>query len=571
MSYSDIEKSLGIKNFRKEYLGQVQSLSSFAPIDPVIEPLSNASTFNTRFKKLQEAMRHCFNAAGDIAIRDKRYLETFLAGYTNPLVTASYQYETPNVYKNVPTFNVSGVPIQFPEDRIVYNVANLGELNYTNCYHWVFKNGVLLEQTDYDIINTAYGVKCFVKASIVAANDAINIVVNRIYNLNPNSTSVQVSTGGLNSSFIVPVTSFGTFYHTKYLRVYVQRGTDPRTSYLEIPRANYTTEINTTGTSVKVDVRDWNLNPGEQIHIMNTVYWWKYEVTGNTGTDFSNEVELSELLEGGTYRPVPFMSIHDFDVFFNGHHLRPGVHYTIIKGGNEFSPYKLKLLFNPDQMTDYSWRIYKNESVAQDADFLFISEDTMDPKGLIETHAAATLPLMPRLGHCFLGDKYVSNQRLTQHSRRIMSVDNPETTDSFYYCLRVVSSLDIDNVLSFVNDNISEFDMITTWLGSDFITDKLRLNLDDVVDDPLKHGFTDSFTGGVWEHYDVLTAAVEQFRVIHDAYLANELDRELTIDPNTAFEQPYPVNIVDDMLVLDSTMLQSEIMILDANTYFVQP
>lgn len=569
MSYSDVETSLGIKNFRREYMGLVQASSVILPIDPTLEPLTDPKTFNTRFKRLGDAMRQCFSAAGDIAIRDKRYLETFLTGYANPIITVKQSYPDPYLYQNIPNFNTNGTPITFPENRVVYNVAGSSDLNFAAIYHWVFKNGILMNISDYSILNTAYGVKCFIKASLISANDKISIVINRIFNTSTAATTKSIGVGATNTTLIVPVSTLGTFYHHKYIKLFVKRGNDPKRSFIEIPRVNYSTEIDTTGGSIKVDIRNYQLNAGEVVHIMNAVYWWKYEAEGNTGLNFVNEVELSEKqADNVTYRPVPFLSVHDFDVFFNGRHLRAGKHYTIIKGGNEFSPFKIKLLFNPAPNEAYSLRIYKNEAVAEDKDFVYLNEDNIDDKGLVVAPDVTTLPLMSRLGHCFLADRHVSNEDLENKHRRMLIVKNATTRSSFEYRLRIVSSLDIENVLNFANSNLSEFDMVAEWFGMDEIKTRLKVTLPLIVVDPNIFNFENTFVGSGWEHYDVLTAAVEQFRVIADAYLNDSLARTLIIDTNIFNLPDYPMNIVGNMMLLDSNMLQSNVMVLDSNVFF---
>ena len=70
------ETILGVGNFRRDLVGLVNEVAAMPLIDPRVESLSDPDTFNSRFKALALGLRHSFNAAGDVAIRDRRYLDT---------------------------------------------------------------------------------------------------------------------------------------------------------------------------------------------------------------------------------------------------------------------------------------------------------------------------------------------------------------------------------------------------------------------------------------------------------------------------------------------------------------
>ena len=110
-----LETSLGQNNFRREYTGTVNTLTQIPSINPTLESLSDPKTFNTRFKQLSESIKFAYNAVGDIAIRDKRYLETFITGYTNPFISQSFKLPNPELQKNVNIYDPNGNPITFPE------------------------------------------------------------------------------------------------------------------------------------------------------------------------------------------------------------------------------------------------------------------------------------------------------------------------------------------------------------------------------------------------------------------------------------------------------------------------
>ena len=565
MSYSQEETQFGIKNFRREYQSLVQSLSNLAPLTN-LDNLNSPEVFNSRFKQLTAAIRHCFNAAGDIAIRDKRYLETFLSGYVNPIVSQVHTGVDVTAYTNFPAYNVNGSAITFPENRVMYNVSSLGELNNAACYVWVFVNGLKIDEALYTVMNTAYGVKCFIKSTAVTSTSEVNIVVNRIFNTSKDAAKITVAANATNSSFLIPVSQLGTFYHQKYLKVFVKRGNDPKLSYIEIPTANLTTEIDTTGTTVKVNVRNFPLVKNEVLHILNTVYYWKYSNTINLSA--SNEVELTELQDDGSYRPVPFSSIYDFDVFFNGMKLAPGTDFTIIKGGNDFSAFKLKLLFSKTATTLDRIDIFKNEAVVEDKDFIYVLNPDIGTHGILTSSSMTTLPMSKNLGQCYIAGKRVPYTKLDVKHKRFMTLNGVKGNKDVEYSLRIVSSLDIENVLNFLNTTTSEVDLVAEWIGFDTIVAKIKATMSPIVIDA-NYNKTFRLTYPTFIFFDVNSAAIEQFRAVAAAYMSGRIAGNLVIDMNQLTNPNYlPMNAISQMLVLDSNITQYTALLLDPNVLF---
>ena len=582
--YNETETALGIQNFRREWMGNVYSLSNLPNIDNISEKMSDPATFNKRFSQLGQAIRHCFNATGDIAIRDKRYLETFFSNYVNPIITKSYKHPITSQHLATKNWDYNGVPVTFAEPRVEYNVDAIGKLEFTACYTWVFVNGVLMDEDAFTIMNTAYGVKCYIKASFVPDNAEVNIAVNRIFNQSTKYVTYTVPKDSDTSqdAILIPVSNLGTFYHHKYVQVYVYRNWSEISNstdfyYKLLPRDTYQTSINVTGDTVKIDIQNFKLKQGEKLFIFNSVYYWNYNNVSKDGSGWTNEIDLTIKDSGNITRPIPFCSVEDFDVFFNGYRLTPGIHWTLLRGGNELAPYRIKLLLNQKDTTKpFSVRIWHNESVVDDDDVILIRDANLQRQGLITSKSVDAVPLMPSIGHYWLNDRGINNKYLRKRHRQVMSlkVENTDVINSLSnseFCTRIVQTPALESVLNFVVDNYSEFDIVAEWIGLDTITSSLYADLPDVVTDSTSVGVIDVFNGRGWEFYDTVTAAVEQFRLILRYYQDNHVSSAIVLDANySPDETTYPMNLLGKLLVLDSNMAQSEVLVLDTNAFFVK-
>lgn len=571
-SNSTADSLLGIKNFRKEYAGLMRASTNFAPINPNTEPLTDAGTYNGRFKSLSDGIRHCFNAVGDIAIRDKRYLESFLAGYVNPMISVERSYANPAAYQNYPTFNMNGQPVTFPEDRIMYDVSSLGEIDTNNCYVWVFKNGLLMWHEDYTMVNTAYGIKCFIKSSKIAANDKINVSVNRIYNTEGKYYTLPIASSGSGRTVTIPVSNLSTFYHPKYLRLMVKRGTHAKLSFIEIPTTKYTTEIDVTGTTLKIIIFDFPISAGEKLIVYNTIHWWKKEVkaVAPANGSFDTFVETTNYVAATSdYHPVPYSSDHDFDVFFNGYHLILNRHYAIVRGGDGATVQGIKLFFIPAAGVEYTMQIYKNEASTGNADLVYATQETMNNKGVITVNDTS-IPVMANLGHCFLADRYVIGTRLTTHHRKVFTIDESNTLDSFEYRARLVSGLDIDNVMYTIGDRLSESDMISSWMGFNAVVSNIAGDRP-LVNDLGILGFSGTYRpNNAWTILDASAHVLEKFNNVRVMHINGIAPGDMLIDSNLLIsEHPAPLsNILDSDIVLDLNVeAYTEIMI-DSNAVF---
>lgn len=576
---SATQTQLGVKNFKREFHGIAFPLSQILPIDPKIEGLDDPKTFNDRFNQLGEAVRYSIYAAADIAIRDKRYLETFLSNYTNPIASVYQEIDVATNHLARPNWEDNGLAIEFPQDdpRVEVNIDALSRLNLSSVFFWVFINGVLLDEDKYDVFNTAYGVKAYIKREFVNDGDSVSIQVNRIYNQTGKYVRTKVKTTGKEHLIFIPTSDLGNFYHHKYISVYVKREKYGKTYYQRIPENKYHRATDVTGKSIKLDIFDFQMAKDEELLIFNNVNYWYKHLSSKKGDKYTNEISIVQELADRSTIPVPFSTVEDFDVFFNNYHLTAGKHFTLIKGGNEFAEYRIKLLSQAKEVLeggenteDFDIKIFKNEAVAEDMDVVIIREDKMQNQGLIRvTDEIRVLPLCPRLGQNFLAGRLVSNRLFDSKNRHIMALDVSKvgTLNDFEHRTRVVSTLDLDAILETTVENLSEFDIVTEYIGMDNITGVIYKDLPRVKLDPSIKTVEELFPSFEW--YEKETAAVEQLRVITDYYYRNHENKDLLLDGNKLTEEHgYPIEIINKLLVLDSNMKQSKVYVLDTNHYF---
>lgn len=477
------EVALGIKNFRREYTSNVHSLVKVQPIDPIIESLTSPNTFNTRFAQLGDAIRHCYNAAGDIAIRDKRYLETFLTGYTNPVISQSFKYEVARTYTDNNAYHPNGTPITFPEPRVMYSLTRTGQLSAVGVYTWVFKNGILLTDDKFTLYNTAYGVKCFIKATEIQDGDEVTVSINRHFNISGKHTKkFNISIPINNASYVIPVTDFGTFYHTRYLRVMVKRAG----RYFTVPELNLLRDMDVTGNTVLVEIHNYPLLAGDVVYISNSVYTFYRELDYNrdaTNPTTLPDFELKET-KNGVVEPIPFMLAQDFDIFLNGYKLTPEVHYGVIDNCNTASEghsvirFFFNILPSINGDTQVKLRIFKNESSGYWDGCNFAYQTKLDTSGLLlRKWSSNQLPFMTRIGHGTSNGRYQINDNLSTKSHNILQL-NPEVglLKDFTFQSRTIYTYDIEEVINFAKRNLSEFDITTEILGEPEMFKRLKDN-----------------------------------------------------------------------------------------------
>ncbi|BDH16520.1 MAG: hypothetical protein [Bacteriophage sp.] len=470
------ESILGIKNFKNEYTSIVQSLSDITPINPVTENMNDPSTFNTRFLQLAQGIRHSFNAAGEIAIRDKKYLETFLSGYTNPIVANTIKITNINFvsYDNNSAFDINGNLIRFAENKVMLNISILGQLNVNASFIQVFINGKLAEPTEYDVYNTSYGIKCFVDKSSLSVGSTVSVTINRKYNINTitnSMKSVTIANNVSSASYVFPTNSFGTWYHTDYLKVYVKRNG----VFSIIPKNNLILETDVAGGNVKVSVTNYNLLINDQLYIFNTLFWWEYNYKGAINT-----VPTSIILKDSTSNlPIPFLSSYDFDIYLDGLHLVPEVHYTVIESGTTEGFPVLKLFLDDAGVNSTKpSRLYitKNESCPK-ATLDAVYVETLDNNyNLLMKSKNSLIPFMSDLGSTYAAGYYIPNQDLRVLQRETLYLTTNTKKRDLYNQTRIVYTYDIKNIIENAKNSVNEYEQIINLIGRDNFLNYLAEN-----------------------------------------------------------------------------------------------
>jgi hypothetical protein len=382
-------------------------------------------------------------------------------------------------------YEPNGTPITFPETRVMYSLSRTGQLNFTSVYSWVFKNGVLLDPSKYTIINTSYGVKCFIKATEIADGDEVTVAINRYFNLSDkNGVKYNIVNPVNNVSYVIPVTEFGVFYHTRYLRVMVKRAG----RFFTVPEFNILRDMDLTGNTVLVEIHNYPLLSGDEIHINNAINKWEKNITFNrhsTNNLRLPDIELKEsklILGSPTEVPVAYMLSTDFDIFANGYKLTPEIHFSIVENAptstKGFSVIRFLFEMLPISNSDdkVEIKIFKNESSGYWDGRNFAYRQNLDASGLLlRKWSSSKLPFMARIGHTHSNGRYQPNESVAVKSHNIIQF-NPEIglLKDFTFQSRTIYTYDIEEVVDFNKNNLNEFDIVTEILGETEMFNRLK-------------------------------------------------------------------------------------------------
>lgn len=469
-------------NFRKDLVGRAYELSKYSAIDGTIEKLSNPTTFNTRFKKIQESVISVVEAMADLASRDKKYLQTFFQGYANPIYTRTYKYSSKLAYLVTSYFSSNGTPVSFNEARIFYDYDDYGNLDTNDSYVYIFKNGILLDSANYEVYNTAYGLKGFIKSSAVLDNDEITIVINKKYNPTIKTFNKPITAAGTTTSFSVSVidtVNLGIFYNTKYITLYIKK--IGASNYIRIPKTNYTIAMDVTGNNLNISVQSYTLAVGDQILVTNTTSFWEYNSTITTlNTDCCVHPYFD--LKSNSI-PVPFESAYDFDVFYDNLKLIPEVHFNIAYSASPNVCDRLVLNFDVPGNQLHTVKIVKNEPAIVD-DFISIYKEELNEKGLEEFATDFKFPIMSKLGYCYINGRFVDNSHLKTRHRSLLEVTDVNVRTDFHYINKIVFNKEFDDILTNLESIPSEMDLVVEYMGLSNVITNLYSSLPVITDIP---------------------------------------------------------------------------------------
>ena len=549
-----LDFALGVDNFRREYTGQVNILTRIPPLSPIIDDLTKPEPFNKRFKQLSEAIKYAWNAVGDIAIRDKRYLETFLTGYANPFVTQSFKLADPSLRKNVNIYDPNGTPITFPEDRIAYTLDYTGSVTFTSVFDWVFIDGVLAPKDQYTIINTAYGLRCFIKAQFIKPNTEVTVVLNRIFNTTKKyMTAINVTTPASTFSGLFPVDTFGTFYDIRYMKVYKENSS----GIVTIPDKNVKFELDVTGNTLRMDISGYPMVAGDKLVVGNCITPSVIEKTVDAVT-IRERIALSFMAGLAFYK-----SALDFDVFLDGYKLIPHKHFSVIEDGDSAMTRSSYLVLNCDVkvniVKEFKLQIFKNESVGYRDGADIAEQDELDCSFLyVRPVSTSKLPFMTRIGHATTGGRYMPNNGVEALQRSVLKVDRQRNQrKEFTFQSRVVRTTDITAVMDHCQRNLSEFDLALAAVGETQVLENYRA-ANPCVDDenPLDKTIEETFEQ--WLTWPIQQSQGDISNLDDVMKKRTDKTKTLVLDANS----PEALQIQDDLVVFFNSGL-----VIDANCY----
>ena len=458
-------------NFRRDLASKVNEFSKLIDIDNKSEKITDPKTFNIRFRTLSHSMRSLFEALSDLASRDKKYLQSFFLGYVNPVYVKSYTYTNKSAYVQNSAFQNNGIPVNFAETRIYYDHNSYSNLVENDAYPLVFKNGKLLYETNWDVYNTASGLRLFVKDTAVSNNDTITLVISKKFNTVINGWNFvnNINRISYSTTFQLTYENVGNFYHKKYLKLYLKLS--GKTYYSEVDPANYTIDIDVTGTNLSLVVNQ-QLNVGDRLQLLNTTTFWSKITTFTTTSDSCCTNPTIPLISDSGL-PVPFQSNRDFDVYYDNIKLLPDKHYKIIRSISSSNPDEIAFLFDVPSSQSHTVRIYKNEPYFPN-DSVLIEKSTLDLKGLEQYNPNALIPLMPLLGYLFISGRFYENSvHLKTRHRSLLEVFNVDAVADFSYCMKLVTTQELEELLNQLGSVPSEMDTVVELLG----LDSVKLNL----------------------------------------------------------------------------------------------
>lgn len=470
------------ENFRRDLVSKAYELSKHTDIDNIQEKLTNPATFNKRFKKIQESVISVVEAMADLASKDKKYLQTFFQGYVNPIYVKSFKYESKNSYLVSSYFSSNGTPIAFNEARVFYSYYDYSNLEFNDSYVYMFRNGKLLEPTEYDVYNTAYGLKGFVKSTAVSDNDEITVVINKKYNPDIKLFNRTVSATNTSFSFLVPLVnndSIGQFYNIKHVILYIKKSS--YLNYIRIPKSKYTVAMDVTGNNLNISISNYSLTAGDIILVGNTTSFWNYTSNITTSTNDCCVHPSIDLKHNNL--PVPFESVYDFDVFYDDLKLIPEIHYSIAYSTSPLVPDKLVFNFDVPSNETHKLKIFKNEPAIEN-DFLFTYKELLNEKGLEEFDPNFKFPIMPKLGYCYINGKFIDNANLSNRHRSLLEVSNISNRQDFTYSTKIVFNQELEEILDDLKNSPSEMDLVVEYMGLNNVISNLYSSLPTIVEIP---------------------------------------------------------------------------------------
>lgn len=423
-------------NYRRDLAGKVYQLTQYSPLQPIADKNYDIVKLNERLIKINHAVRVCFDAIADLATRDSSFLPSFFQGFVNPVYVKSRTYEDLTNHLFINGFNSNGTPMSFSESRVVYSYADLGDITNEDYDFVLYKNGEMMQRDDFDVSNTAYGVKAYVKQDKLINNDNVTMAVYRIFNAKYQmyKDTIQAPQTGYNAIVDVNI-SFPSFYSVEYLQVAVRHVNQPHYEVLDPATCSIT--FDSANRKLRVFVRGVQLAKFDTVIVYDTTSYFRTRIFGSNhdGARSSiHPVALIQKTDSGENVPVAFSNYRDFDIWLNGRHLIPGKHFVVTPGhqlGLDDKINYIEFLIQQPSESSYWVEIMKNVPY-KDNNTTYLSKDKLDVRG-VEFVNTNLFPIMKNMGECFINGRFVNPAKLSTVHRQVLVVDNVDDTTDFFY------------------------------------------------------------------------------------------------------------------------------------------
>ena len=455
------------QNFRRDLAGKVYQLSQYALLNPVADKTFDPVKLNERFLKMHEAVATCFDAIADVASRDSTFLPAFFQGFVNPVYVKGQAYPDKLKYKFINGFNSNGTAKTFAEERIVYSYSDLGDVTTQDYELLLFKNGDLMPFADYDIDNSAYGVKAYVKSSKVANNDRITLAVHRVYNREYSYWRRTFTAAASSLDQIVDVSEFKNFFDPRYIKLVLKRA--GKVHFRPINPANYYVVADSANGKIRIVCTGISFAKDDVLMAVDATSYWETETSGTVDSSgVIPSVPLSQEIPatvGTESVAVGFLSHRDFDVWLNGRHLVPGKHFTVSAGLEESddSPWRLNFLIQTPANKTYNIVVKKNIPVLFD-EATYVVKDEVDEKG-IEYLPENKFPVLEGIGEMYVNGRFVETNNLVSAHDEVMLVNGIDERQEMFFKLNAPANASTDSILEEHHARNTELDKITALIG----------------------------------------------------------------------------------------------------------
>lgn len=547
-------------NFRRDLAGKVYSLSQYSALQPVADKNFDVAKMNERFIKMNNAVRVCFDAISDLASRDPSFLPSFFQGFVNPVYAKSYTYTNKTAYRLINGFNNNGVPVTFPEERIVYSYPDIGDITTEDYEYLLFKNGELMDTSLYTIDNSAFGMKAYVKSTAVLNNDTITLAVHRVFNRNYQMWKLVLSAARTSLDEIIDVpTFFPNFYDVRYLRMAIRSSSNA--FYDLVDPSKYEIVYDSANQKIRAILSGVTLSQFDTVIIYDCTSYWRTTVSGTNTSGAAAvipSVPLSQTLPSGEKVPVGVSYYRDLDIWLNGRHLIPGKHFVVSPGfqtgATGASQWYIDFLISVPNGTAYKLEILKNVPFVN-GESIYLVKDSIDPKG-VEFVDDNNYPVMTGMGEMYINGRFVEPSKITSAHKNVVVVDGVSETADFFYKMVPPITVSTSGMLADSMSRMTELDKIVQALGGvGELVNRIKAARDDIADTK-RPTIVTSLNGSLVDLAYVIAADLANYV----AYVAAaSAAAEYSLDANVSLEAQFGATMWDIAILSTDGIIDSNL------------